>query len=42
MFFGGKIYDVVWMLIHTTSGMDAHLYYIAGLSMLRIVTPVCL
>ncbi len=34
MFFGGKIYDVVWMLIHTTSGMDAHLHYIVGFSML--------
>ncbi len=32
MFFGGKIYDVVWMLVNTTSGMDAHLYYIVGLS----------
>ncbi len=32
MFFWGKIYDVVWLLIHTTSGMDAHLYYIVGLS----------
>ncbi len=24
------------MLIHTTSGMDAHLYYIVGLSMLDV------
>ncbi len=31
---GGKIYDVVWVSIHTTCGMNAHLYHIVGLSML--------
>ncbi len=34
MFVGGKIYDVVWVSIHTTCGMNAHLYHIVGLSML--------
>ncbi len=28
MFCGGKIYDVVCMSIHTTCGMNAHLYHI--------------
>ncbi len=31
---GVQIYDVVWVSIHTTCGMDAHLYHIVGLSML--------
>ena len=31
---GGNIYDVVWMSIHTTCGMNNHLYHIVGLSML--------
>ncbi len=34
MFCGGEIYDVVWVSIHTTCGMNAHLYHIVGLSML--------
>ncbi len=31
---GGKIYDVVWVSIYTTCGMNAYLYHIVGLSML--------
>ncbi len=31
---GGNIYDVVWVSIDTTCGMNAHLYHIVGLSML--------
>ncbi len=36
----GKVYDVVSMSIHTTCGMNAHLYHIVGISMLRIVTDL--
>ncbi len=32
---GGKIYDVVCMSIHTTCGMNAHLYHIVGLYLFR-------
>ncbi len=42
---GGKIYDVGWVSIHTTCGMNAHLYHIVGLSMLdaedRLSTVWC-
>ncbi len=31
---GREIYDVVWVSIHITCGINAHLYHIVGLSML--------